>query len=68
MEFITDKNPIYHINTSEVKLSISEVNECVKQGINKAFLKTSQPCITKIEFEIFNAIKEAYNRPIISKW
>lgn len=41
MEFITDNNHIRHINTGEVKLSESEIQKCVVQGINHAFKLTN---------------------------
>ena len=67
MEFITDNNPIRHINTGEVKLSESEIQKCVVQGIKQAFKLTSNPCITVIELEIFKEVKMACNKPRISK-
>ncbi len=66
MEFITDNNHIRHINTGEVKLSESEIQKCVVQGIKHAFKLTSNPCITVIELEIFKAVKMACNKPRIN--
>lgn len=67
MEWITDKNPIKYINTCEVKLTESEVSNCVESAIINSFKDSSNPCITKILSEVKKSLKQAYSKPIISK-
>ena len=65
MEFITDNNPIRHINTVDVKLPESEVYLYAEQGVYNAFKDTSNPCITKVISEVRKSLKNAYLKPKI---
>lgn len=67
VEFITDKNPIRYINTTEVLLSEDEINNCIEIGISNAYRNTSNPCITKVISELKKAVKQAVNKPRINK-
>lgn len=50
MEFITDNNPIRHINTVEVKLSEREIQKCIELGLKMAFKDTSNPCYKRYDY------------------
>jgi len=59
MEWITqDKNhnPIRHINTGEVKLSLTEVLDAIEYGFEYAN-REDKPCITVIRLSVNKAVK-----------
>lgn len=63
IEFVTDKNPIRNINTVEVKLSEADIKECIKVGLKRAYALNSNPCISKIELELFKSVNQKINKP-----
>lgn len=65
MEWITDDknhNPIRHINTGEVKLSLTEVLDAINYGFEYAN-REDKPCITVIRLSVNKAVKDAFSKP-----
>lgn len=65
MEWITDDknhNPIRHINTGEVKLSLTEVLDAIEYGFEYAN-RQDKPCITVIRLSVNKAVKDAFGKP-----
>jgi hypothetical protein len=65
MEWITDDknhNPIRHINTGEVKLSLTEVLDAINYGFEYAN-REDKPCITVIRLSVNKAVKDAFGKP-----
>ena len=65
MEWITDDknhNPIRHINTGEVKLSLTEVLDAINYGFEYAN-RQDKPCITVIRLSVNKAVKDAFGKP-----
>lgn len=65
MEWITDDknhNPIRHINTGEVKLSLTEVLDAINYGFEYAN-REDKPCITIIRLSVNKAVKDAFGKP-----
>ena len=65
MEWITDDknhNPIRHINTGEVKLSLTEALDAINYGFEYAN-REDKPCITVIRLSVNKAVKDAFGKP-----